>query len=238
MAATIYALHALAVSPEMWQDVREEAPDLRFAAPDLLRVIEEERIEGQLDTLIAALAERAPPGPIVLLGSSIGAHLALELAAVLGARVRGTLLLVPGPPALDGDFLVRANTLMRTLQHAWTDEVARSFVKLLVYPFGRRHASVAERVERMLRHWGPRSAPLLAVAGGFRDAARLLPRIPGPVRALLAADNANPVHGPGLVDAWRKLLGEEAVQRIESASEFLPMERPDAVVAALRTLLG
>lgn len=238
MAASIYGLHALAVSPEMWDDVRDAAPDLPFVAPDLCEVLEEGRFEGNLAGFVNALAQRAPEGELVLVGASIGAHFALELAAHLGERVRACLLIVPGPACLDDDFRARANSLVRTLRHAWTEEMARNFVKLLVYPFGRRQASVAARVERMLTRYGPRAAPLVGLSPGFRDAAELLPRLHGPVRVLIAADNSNPIQSPGVAEQWRQLLGASAVERVDSASEFLPMERPEVVVRAIRELLG
>src|SRR5690606_33471235 len=115
--------------------------------------------------------------------------------------------------------------------------MAATFVPLLVYRFGPRYASVAERVERMIRRSGPRSAALLELSPGFAPASELLPKIHGPVKAVLAADNGNPIIGPDVLEAWRRTLGGEAVERVTSASEFLPMERPDAVVAALRSLL-
>ena len=238
MTPTIYALHALAVSPEMWHDVRDAAPDLTFVAPDLAEVVEEPGSEGSLATFVRKLADRAPAGPLLLLGASIGANFALELAAVLGERVRGTLLVVPGPPAADEAFLERTSGLLRTLRHAWNDEMAAAFVPLLVYRFGPRYAQVAERVERMLRRNGARAAPLLELSPAFAPAAELLPRIPGPVRILVAADNSNPIVGPHVLEDWRQLLGTEAVQRVSSASEFLPMERPEVVVEALRALIG
>ena len=88
-----------------------------------------------------------------------------------------------------------------------------------------------------MRRMGARSVPLLALSGAFHPADELLERIPGPVRALLAADNANPLTGP-VLDQWRSLLGGAAVERVTSASEFLAMERPEAVVGALRDLLA
>lgn len=233
---TVYALHALATTPEIWQDVRDAAPDLTFVTPDLLRLLENARADQTLERLLVDLIDQAPAGPLLLAGASIGANIALELGALLGDRVVGTLLIVPGPPALDAAFRDRSHALLRSMHHAWTDEMVANFAKLLVYPFGPRHASVAARVERMLRHNASRSAPLLALSAAFRDAQDLLPHIRGPVRALLGADNANPLTG-SVLGAWRDLLGDAAVERVESASESLVMERPDAVVGALRSMI-
>ncbi|WP_373045811.1 alpha/beta fold hydrolase [Vulgatibacter sp.] len=234
MPATIVALHAAAVTPAMWDEVRQAAPDLEFLAPDLIALTE--RGDGTLAHLVQDLAAQLPEGPLVLLGASIGAHIALELAAVLGDRVRGTVMVAPGPPTLDAEFLERARGLERIVRHAWSPAVGKSLIPLLVYPFGPDYATIAARVERMLALAAERSATLLGMSPALHRAAELLPLVSGPVRVLIAGANSNPVVGVGLAEAWRGVLGS-AVEKIPDASEFLPMEKPDAVVDAIRALL-
>lgn len=232
LVPTVYALHGIAVTPDVWSDLRQAAPDLPIVAPDLTELAE--RGDGTLARMLRDLVARAPAGPLVLVGSSLGAQLSLELAPLLGDRVRGTLLLAPGPAEMDDDFFVRVRGLLRVLEH-WNAEVAKSLPPLLLYRFGPRYAHNVERLMRMFARAAERSATLLAIAPAFRNASETLPRQPAPVRALIGADNANPVTAVGVYESWRNAIGD-AAERVPSASEFIQMDRPEVVAEALRAM--
>jgi len=231
---TIYALHGVAVTPDVWIDVQRAAPELPFVAPDLLQLIE--RGDGTLARVLEGLVARAPAGPLLLVGSSWGAQLALELGEHLGDRVVGTLLVAPGPADPDHEFITRARGLVRVLEH-WNDEVARSLPPLLLYRFGPRYAANVDRLLRMFSVAAMRSASMLAIADGFRSASETLPLQHGPVRVLVGADNRNPITGPGVYEGWRQVLGDDAVERVPAASEYIQLDRPDHVADAIRALL-
>jgi pimeloyl-ACP methyl ester carboxylesterase len=232
LVPTVFALHGIAVTPDIWNDLRQAAPDLPMLAPDLIALVE--RGDGTLARLVRDLVAMAPPGPIVLVGSSYGAQLALELGPELGDRVVGILLLAPGPAEMDDDFFVRVRGLLRVLEH-WNAEVARSLPPLLLYRFGPRYAHNVGRLMRMFSVAAERSAAMLALARGFRNASVTLPLQPAPVRVLVGADNANPITAVGVYESWRQAVGE-AVERIPSASEYIQLDQPELLADAIRAM--
>ncbi len=234
MSPTIYALQGLAVTPDVWDDLKQALPELRVVCPDVVALAE--RGDGTLAGLLRKLAEQAPAGPLLLVGSSIGAHVALELAAFMGDRVVGSLLLAPGPAVTDEEFSLRVRGLLRVLEN-WTDEAARSLIPLLLYRFSPRYPANEKRLARMLSIAAPRSPALLNLAAGFQSAPDLLPRLHGPVHVLVGADNGNPVTGPAVYDTWRGVL-PEGVERIPSASEYMQMDRPELVADAIRAMVA
>jgi haloalkane dehalogenase len=103
-AATVLALHQTPLSSWTYRPLLEASthpgPIVAFDTPGygdsdpLHPGVGREappRLEEFVERLAAAVAEVAPTGPLVLVGQHTGAHLALLLTPMLGARVRGVV---------------------------------------------------------------------------------------------------------------------------------------------------
>ncbi len=96
---TAVLLHGLFDSPMGWRDLpaRLRSMGLAVAAPDLPPA-------PDIDATAAALD--LPAGPVILIGHSLGAAVAVRLAATLGDRLAGLILIAPTGlgPAPDAGF--------------------------------------------------------------------------------------------------------------------------------------
>lgn len=95
--ATIVLLHGLFGDAKGWRDLprRFAAAGRAVAAPDLAAGDAHADLPAPLGGLAAALAGRLPEGPLVLVGHSLGAVLAVGLARLLGPRVERLVLIAP-----------------------------------------------------------------------------------------------------------------------------------------------
>ena len=107
-AATMLLLHGLFDSPKGWRDLpgRLRAAGHAVAMPDLPGHGSTPPV-ADFDAAVEELAASLPPGPLHLVGHSLGAALAVRLALRLGARVRRLVLSAPAGigPRISADFI-------------------------------------------------------------------------------------------------------------------------------------
>jgi pimeloyl-[acyl-carrier protein] methyl ester esterase len=123
---TVVLLHALPLDGSMWPaELRELAP--RVLAPTLYPLGE------TIEAWATAVLELAGPGPLVLIGTSIGGSCAIEVAALAPERVRQLVLIGakpghrPEPDARDTAVRLLAQHGMRAAwPEYWRPATARS----------------------------------------------------------------------------------------------------------------
>ena len=94
---TVVLLHGLFDDSKGWRDLprRLEARGLRVVALDLPGHGANDEAAGSFGAAVAQMAARLPGGPLHLVGHSLGAAVAAQIAAGLGARLRGLTLVAP-----------------------------------------------------------------------------------------------------------------------------------------------
>jgi len=231
----VLALHGISATPALWDDVSHEAPHFEWIAPDLSVLLQ--AVGARLGSLVRALSAVVGTGPVALVGCGVGANVALELAAALGDRARGLLLLNPQPLRPQPAQRERYRQLARLVQHRMSDDELLAWAAMYVRRRGPRAEKAVPQAEAMLVSTSRSSVPLLRLVADFPDGADALGRVRAPVRAVFGEDHLNPFAGPGWIDEWRRALGPENVELLPETRQWLPLEAPDAVAEALVSLL-
>lgn len=242
----VVALHGLTSTGDVWADlaarVRAVVPGACVLAPDLpgrggsVAVPAPPGLDGLADRVVAAVRERATE-PVVVVGHSMGAFLAPLVAARLGPRLAGVVLLdggcAPQPSPVLHPLVVRAvSTLQgRRLARAWEDVDA--FVQAVE---GR---AVAHRPDLLpaVRTWS--AAALTGPPGALRvalDRRRLaddaVDTLCGPTRLPVIAGTGVPVRllaaTRGADDRRAPFLSDAALATAKAQLPRLHVERVDA----------
>jgi pyruvate dehydrogenase E2 component (dihydrolipoamide acetyltransferase) len=107
--ATVVLLHGLFDSRQGWRDLpqRLARSGLAVHAPDLPGHGDDAAEATGLDDMAARIAADLPAGPLCLVGHSLGAALAVRIAARFGARVERLVLIAPAGigARINADFL-------------------------------------------------------------------------------------------------------------------------------------
>lgn len=231
----VLAFHAPGATPEMWEEVAAAAPELDLIAPDLLAL--SHAVGGRLGPMLRALAAMVPQGPVILTGCTLGANIALEIAALLGPRAQGVLLLAPQPARPVAGFRDKMRQLSLLLAADMGPDEAAAWAPLLVHRASRRGRAALGKAEAMLREaYGAAAVPLVQLAADFPEATLALRRMKAPVRALFGAEAVNPFPGPTLLPDWRKAIGADNVEVLPDCKEWIALEDPALVAAELREL--
>ena len=233
----VLALHAPGATPDMWEEVAEAASDMDLLTPDLLAL--SHAVGGRLGPMLRAISAMVPQGPVLLTGCTLGANIAHEVAALLGPRAQGVLLLAPQPARPVTGFRDKMRQLSRLLAADMGPDECAAWAPLLVHRASRRGPAALARAEEMLRvAWGATAVPLFQLGAEFPDASLALRRLKAPVRAVFGAEAVNPFPGPTLLPDWRKAIGAGNVDLLPDLKEWIPLEDPALVADALRDLAG
>ncbi len=117
-------------------------------------------VSDWLADALGVIAARAPDGPLILVGSSMGGHIALLASAALGPRIAGLVLVAPAP-----DFTERL------MWDAFPDHVRREIMDDGVFLRPSAYASEPTPISRRLIEDGRRHLLLkrgLSFAGPVR----------------------------------------------------------------------
>jgi len=232
----VLALHAAGATSALWDDVAMADPALEILAPDLAALLH--AVGGRPGPLVRALAGVVPRGRVVLAGCEIGANVALEVAALLGDRCAGVLLLNPQPVRPEAIYRERTRHMSRLLRTDMSIEELTAWVPLVVNRSARPRGEAAARsAEAMFREAGSGgAAALLQLAADFPDGTLALRLVRAQVLALFGAESLNPFPGPNWIPDWRKALGVSAVELLAGCRQWLPLEAPERVAKAIAAL--
>lgn len=241
--ADVVLLHGVGLDHTMWERV---APELRsdghrVHAPDLLgHGAAPDAPEGttlaDLAAPVAALVA-GPARPVQLVGFSLGALVATRVALDHPDRVAG-LTLVSGVADRGDD---ERAAVARRLETARTD-LSATFDAAVERWFSDRWRADEPELPRRLRSTLAANRPrsYLACYAVFAEAdAELWPRLSAltvPVLALTGADD--PGSTPRMSAVLAARVREGRAVTVPAARHLLPLERPDAVVAAVRARIG
>ena len=230
---TVLALHAGALDPSSWSEVESLAPEFDFVTPHMGRLAEE--VQGSLGRLVERLAALVPNGPVLVAGCSIGARIALEVAAHLGPRTQGLAFIAGGPVEEDEAYIQFLRGVRSFLVEAFDPSQIPSMVAVTLYRFGPRFAEAAAKVTAMLeREAGQNTA---ALGQSFKTLPRrpveLLARFDAPIEVLFGR------YDPVLLSHWPKewsRVRRTRVTVLQNAAHQITLEAPEEVVGALRRL--
>jgi len=187
---------------------------------------------------LAALDALGVTAPVHVVGASLGAAVALELALAQPARVRSLALLTPFAKPTPR-LVAFADAWARVAAEASAETLARA---LLPWLFSDALLGDDERRERTLRGLAPMlarsAAPALArSAAGLRAwpgvGAEALARLRVPTLVLVAEHD---LVAPG-GDVLAKAMAGATLERVAGAGHAVAAEAPEAVTAALRAHL-
>lgn len=243
--ARILALHGLTGHGQRWQHLAGLLPEFAWAAPDLVGHGRSSwSAPWTIDANISALADLldAQAGaPVLVVGHSFGAGLAMHLAAVRPDRVAGLLLLDPAI-GLDG---------------AWMREIAEAMLASPDYPDAEE-----ARLEKLHGSWSDVEPALLdaeidehlielpngrygwrvclpAMMSYWSELARdpVLPPAQTATILVRAKRTAPPYVGDELIAALQDRLGSRFRLLDFDCNHMVPYAKPDNVAALARELL-
>jgi pimeloyl-ACP methyl ester carboxylesterase len=188
---------------------------------------------------LAAMARRiadAVPGPMIVVGHSMGGRVALELVDKAGPRIAGLVLMdtgAGGPKSTEADGRMKLVALARDEGMA---AVAREWMPPMLSPAARANAALVDGITAMLER---------ADADIFAGQQQAL--IARPDRTALLATIACPLLAlTGSEDAWAPPAQHQAIadaaphgrlEVVEGAGHMLPVEAPDALAAILTAFI-
>jgi pimeloyl-ACP methyl ester carboxylesterase len=202
-------------------------------------------VEHGMGDSLADMAARIlalEPGPLTVVGHSMGGRVALEIARLAGARLRGLALLDTGfRPLAPGEAGAReVDVRMRLLAQATSDGIramAATWVQGMVHPDRLQDRAFIETILDMFeRHSAAQFGAQIKALIERPDASSVLPTISCPTLLLC-----------GEQDQWSNPEQHyEMAQRIPGShftcvphcGHMTPLEQPAALNAALRSWLG
>jgi lipase len=244
--ARILALHGLTGHGQRWQQLSGLLPEIGVAAPDLLGHGRSSwAAPWTIDANIAALAallDGQADTPVLVVGHSFGAGLAMQLAAARPNQVSGLLLLDPAI-GLDG---------------AWMRDIAEAMLSSPDYP------DVEEaRMEKVHGSWSDVAPALLdaeieehllklpsgrygwrvslpAMMSYWSELARetVLPPARTPTILVRAKRTSPPYVSEQLIAGLAQRLGSDFRLLDFDCNHMVPYAKPDEVAALARELLG
>jgi len=189
---------------------------------------------------LVAMAERtlaAAPATFALAGHSMGGRVALEMVRRAPGRVERLALLDTGfrarPAAAAGDEeRTRRLALLALAREMGMREMAREWVKVMVDPSRLADGTLIDAILDMLeRRTSAQFAAQIEALLARPDATALLPTITCPT--LVLCGRADGWATPSQHQEMAALIPESRLAIVEDCGHMAPMERPDAVAAAL-----
>jgi pimeloyl-ACP methyl ester carboxylesterase len=195
--------------------------------------------DSLVDMASAVLAEQ--PGPLAVIGHSMGGRVALEIARQAGARLRGIALLDTGfTPLASGEAGERETRgRLALLEQARTEGVramALSWLRGMVHPARLQDAALIEAIVTMFeRRSVAEFAAQVKALLQRPDASDVLPRIDCP--ALLLCGEQDRWSPPQQHIEMQRLVPGSLLTVVPDCGHLAPLEQPQAVNAALLSWL-
>jgi pimeloyl-ACP methyl ester carboxylesterase len=227
---SVILLPGLACDDELWRDV---APALDAAG----RVVVSD-VHFRHDTLpamaAALLAEQ--PGPLVLVGHSMGGMVALEMARQAPARVSALALLGSSARPDTPELLRLRSEAIEAFRQGLMDHVLWANVAFAFHPANAADDHLVQRYLEMIRRAGP--AQLIAQNRAVMARSDARPRL-GAIAcpALVACGDADLITPAEHSHEMAALLPAARVEIIPDCGHMLTLEQPARVAALLREWL-
>ena len=198
---------------------------------------------GLSDSLagMAGAVLEAHPGPLAVVGHSMGGRVALEIARLAGARLRGAALLDTGyRPLAAGDAGERETAgRLRLLEQAQAQGIApmaRSWLQGMVHPDRLADRALLDAIVTMFerRNVAEFEVQIRALLGR-PDATPVLPRMACPT--LLLCGEQDSWAPPAQHREMAQLIPGSLLVTVPNCGHMAPMERPEAVNGALQSWL-
>ena len=189
---------------------------------------------------LVAMAERAlsaAPATFALAGHSMGGRVALEIVRRMPERVERLALLSTGfrarPPGTAGEEeRARRLALLALAKEEGMREMAREWVKPMVHPSRLADGTLIDAILDMFERRTPAHfAAQIEALLSRPDATALLPTITCPT--LVLCGGADGWSTPLQHQEMAALIPDSQLAIVEDCGHMAPMERPDAVAAAL-----
>ena len=194
---------------------------------------------GQADSLaeMARAVLAANPGPLAVVGHSMGGRVALEVARQAGTRLRGAALLDTGfkplAPSEAGERETRGR--LELLEQARTEGVramALNWLRGMVHPHRLQDRALIEAIVEMFeRRTVAQFAAQVRALLQRPDASAVLPRIACPT--LLLCGEQDQWSPPAQHREMQQLIPGSLLTVVPDCGHMSPMEQPAAVNAAL-----
>ena len=212
---------------------RAQAPAL--AGPREVRVSDVHTRRATLPAMAAALLAEHP-GPLALVGSSMGGMLALEVWRQAPDRVHGLALLGTTARADTPDLLRLRADAIRLFEQGRMDEVLQANLAFAFHPANAADGALAADYLAMVRRAGP--AQLIAQNRAVMARADLraeLPRVACPTLVMVGdSDRLTPPEGAEEIAAT---IPGARLELLPRCGHLLTWERPARVLAALQDWL-
>jgi pimeloyl-ACP methyl ester carboxylesterase len=195
------------------------------------------------DTLagMAGAVLDAHPGPLAVVGHSMGGRVAFEIARLAGTRLRGAALLDTGyRPLAAGDAGERETEgRLRLLEQAQTQGIgpmARNWLQSMVHPDRLADRALVDAIVTMFerRSVAEFEAQIRALLGR-PDATPVLPRMACPT--LLLCGEQDGWATPAQHREMEQLIPGSLFVTVPNCGHMSPLERPEAVNQALLSWL-
>lgn len=215
----------------LWRPQAERLADV--ADPVIANVIG----DGSMSEMACSVLEAAPPaGRFALAGLSMGGYVALEIMRVAPDRVARLALLDTSARADTPEQTAARRDLIGLAQDGRFDEVPRRLLPIELYPDRLDDERLTSTVFGMADAVGPEAFVRQEEAIiGRPDSVGDLPDITCPTLVLCGREDAlTPLH---LHAEMASLLPGSRLVVVERCGHLSPLERPEAVTAAMREWL-
>ncbi|MEM8873021.1 MAG: alpha/beta hydrolase [Planctomycetota bacterium] len=233
-------VHGFPLDRRVWAPVAERLGDeARVINVDLPGFGEAKPAKPcQIDSLAGALHEvlsELSALPVVLAGLSMGGYVALAYAAAFGDSLAGLALVDTRAAADDHEKRVGRDRMIQLVQREGTEAITNAmFDDMLAHPHDNTPA--VHDLRNIMNHCPPHTIERALRAMKLReDRTDLLPTLDLPAVVIVGEhDRITPVDEAERMSA---ALPHGKLKVIPDAGHMAPLEQPDAVAEALRTLL-
>lgn len=220
---TVILLPGLASDATVWRD---QLPAL--ASRHLVHVSDVHFRFDTLPQMAAALLAEAPPGPLVLVGTSMGGMLALEAQRQAPQRVAAMALLGSSARADTPELLQLRSEACTLFEQGRMDEVLRANVLFAFHPNSARRRELVDTYLGFVRRAG--AAALIrqnrAVMARV-DSRPLLPQVACPV--LVLCGEADLLTAPEHAQEMAAAIPGARLEMVPGAGHLLTLEQPARV---------
>ena len=226
---TLFLLPGLMCDADVWSHQRQHLSDLADV------IIPDFRGYDSLMVMAESVVERAP-ALFALAGHSMGGRVALEVFRLAPDRISRLALLETGADPLSGGEVEKRQALIDLAREGGMDAVADAWLLPMVHPDRRNDAPLLNDISRMIKRTSVEEfIKQIHALINRPDASRYLKNIECPTLLLAGRhDNLYPVRQH---ERMLREIPDARLVVIEDAGHMAPMEKPEAVTAAMRKWL-